>query len=149
MSLNPYDSFSQQLEDQRTQRSRALSSVAGPAIGLMVVSGFCILLLSFAVPFDVFLIASGAAARLNRRAMDPTVSVAIRLGWACILLAVSCYVFWGALQMKQLVNFRHAKNAAMIACVPCLGPCCLLGIPFGAWGLTVLGQPGVCKTFEN
>jgi hypothetical protein len=149
MSTNPYESFSRQIEDQRSQRSDALRVVAGPAIGLMVVSGVCIGLLFLAIPFDVFLLASGAAQRLNRRAIDPTVSVAIRLAWGCILFAVSCYVFWGALQMKRLVNFSHAKSAAVIACVPCLGPCCLLGIPFGAWGLTVLGQPEVWKSFKN
>ena len=132
-----------------SQREGALRSVAGPALGLMVVSGLCIGLLALTLPFDVFLLASGAAQRLNRRGIDPTVAVAIRLAWGCLLVAVSCYVFWGALQMKRMANFRHAKSAAMIACVPCLGPCCVLGIPFGAWGLTVLKRPEVWKSFEN
>ena len=29
-----------------------------------------------------------------------------------------------------------------IACIPCLGPCCLLGIPFGIWAFIVLTRSG-------
>lgn len=149
MSTNPYQVFAQELEDQQSLRSQAVGTVAGPAIALMIVAGICIAALLITIPFEVFLLASGAVERLERRGIDPTTKVTVRLVWSCVLLAASCYTFWGALQMKRLVNYSHARTAAIVACVPCLGPCCLLGIPFGAWALTVLGRPEVWKSFET
>ena len=149
MSTNPYQSFAVDAANQQTQRAAAQQAVAGPAIALMVVAGICIAMLMITIPFELFLLVSGAAARLQRRAVDPTLTVVIRLVWSCFLMAGSCYIFWGALQMKRLANYSLAKSAAIVACVPCIGPCCLLGIPFGAWALTVLGQPEVWKSFEN
>jgi hypothetical protein len=75
--------------------------------------------------------------------------VVVRLVWGCAIFVASGYVFFGALQMKGLVHYTHAKTAAIVACIPCLGPCCLLGIPFGAWALVVLGKPVVQKSFET
>jgi hypothetical protein len=135
--------------NQQPQRAAAQQAVAGPAISLMVVAGICIALLMISIPFDIFLLVTGLAAKLDRGGIDPTLKVVVRTIWAFVLLAASGYVFWGALQMKQLTNYSLAKTAAIVACVPCLGPCCLLGIPFGAWALNVLGRPEVMKSFEN
>jgi hypothetical protein len=135
--------------NQQPQRAAALQAVAGPAISLMVVAGICIALLMISIPFDIFLLVTGLAAKLDRGGIDPTFKVLVRTAWAFVLLGASAYVFWGALQMKRLTNYSLAKTAAIVACVPCLGPCCLLGIPFGAWALNVLGQPEVMRSFEN
>jgi len=151
MSTNPYESPSvgQQIYDAPSQRALAAKAVAGPAISLMIVAGICLALSLLSLPFDLYLLVSGAADNLPRRGIDPTVKVTIRLIWGFAIFAASCYVFFGALQMKGLANYAHAKAAAVVACIPCLGPCCLLGIPFGAWALVVLSQPDIQKSFEN
>ena len=35
--------------------------------------------------------------------------------------------------MRNLKNYGQARAAAVVAMIPLLGPCCLLGIPFGIW----------------
>jgi hypothetical protein len=150
MSTNPYESPASSFGSPGSNPYElATQRVSAPATALMIVAGICIALLVVTLPFDIFLLVSGHAERLDRRGIDPTTKVMIRLLWGCLLLAASSYVFWGALQMKRLTNYGHARFAATIACVPCVGPCCLLGIPFGAWALSVLGQPEVSQSFKS
>ena len=33
--------------------------------------------------------------------------------------------------------------------VPCISPCCLLGLPFGIWALSVLNKPHVQAAFKR
>src|SRR5262245_4034944 len=127
---------------------QAEQAVSGPAISLIVVSIISIGLLVLAIPFDLFLLVTGAAEPL-RRPPGHSVRVAVRLAWDCVIFGASCYVLYGAYLMKQLSSLGHAKAAAIVACIPCVGPCCLLGIPFGAWALTVLGQEEVAKSFDS
>jgi hypothetical protein len=153
MNTNPYESppspFIQPPALMQWQHLQAAQSVAGPAIALMVVSGICLALMALCIPFDLILLLSGIAAKLPRRGIDPNATVMIRMMWSAVLFVASGYVFFGAFQMKRLAGYTHARIAAIVACVPCVGPCCLLGIPFGIWALSVLGQPEVAKAFER
>jgi hypothetical protein len=127
----------------------AMNVVSGPATALIVVSIISIVLLALAIPFDLFLLVSGMARRLQRPGIDPVTRIAIRLLWDVIIMGASCYVCWGGLQMKRLANFSHARAAAIVACIPCVGPCCVLGLPCGVWALTVLGKPGIEGAFKS
>ena len=51
--------------------------------------------------------------------------------------------------MKNLKGFNHAWIASIVAVIPCLGPCCVLGIPIGAWAIAVLMRPEVQSRFES
>jgi hypothetical protein len=153
MSINPYESPAtpgiNPLGDRQSERAFAANKVSAPAQALMIVSGISIVLVGLAIPFDLFLLVSGAAQRLERAGIDPSIRIAIRLVWDLVIFAASCYVCWGAVQMKGLVNYSHARNAAIVACVPCVGPCCLIGIPFGIWALNVLGRSDVQNSFQS
>ena len=39
----------------------------------------------------------------------------------------------GAIRMKNLESYSFAMTAAIIALIPCISPCCVLGLPFGIW----------------
>jgi len=39
--------------------------------------------------------------------------------------------------------------ASILAMVPCISPCCLLGIPIGIWALVVLMKPEVQQAFVS
>ena len=73
----------------------------------------------------------------------------IRLSWAIVLFGVNVYIFIAALRMKRLQNYSMAKTAAILSVIPCLGPCYLLGIPFGIWALVVLADPNVKAAFSH
>jgi len=38
--------------------------------------------------------------------------------------------------------------ASIIAMIPCVSPCCCLGLPFGIWALVVLARPAVKSAFQ-
>ena len=131
-----------------TARGDALQAVSAPATALLVVSLISIGTLLLSLAFDAYLLLSGAAARLDPDGIDPQAKVAIRMAWGVAILAASFYVLWGSLQMKRLANYAHARMAAIVAAIPCIGPCCLLGIPFGIWALNVLVRPEVRSQFD-
>ena len=69
--------------------------------------------------------------------------------WGFAILVASCFSFYGGLCIYRLRNYSMARMGSIVACIPCLGPCCLLGIPFGAWSLMTLNRPEVRYVFED
>jgi len=47
-----------------------------------------------------------------------------------------------------LRNYEFAFLAAILAMIPCVTPCCFLGLPFGIWAVIVLRKPGVKDAFH-
>ena len=141
---NPYEAprsiVPQPGRGPEANRYSAAGQVSGPAIGLMVVAILCVLLLIIGFLIDSYLLTNGLGERWETM---------VRIAWSVVLFAASCFVFWGSLQMKQLRSYQIARWAAIVACVPCVGPCCLLGIPFGVWALTVLSRTEVARAFES
>ena len=64
-------------------------------------------------------------------------------------LAFGGVMFYGALQMKDLRNYGLAMAAAIIAIIPCSGPCYCIGIPAGIWALVVINKPEVKAAFTK
>lgn len=127
------------------------AAVQGPALALIIVSSIAIAVGGLALVGDVLLLASGAIERLeevNDGPVSKYTTVIIRTIWGILLIVASVFVLYGALQMKKMTNYGTAKAAAVVASIPLLGPCCLLGIPFGIWALVVLGKPGVKEAFR-
>lgn len=60
-----------------------------------------------------------------------------------------CFVAYGALEMFRLRKRGPAWIACVISCIPCLTSCCILGIPFGIWGLVALKDPVVRNAFDS
>jgi len=63
-------------------------------------------------------------------------------------LAMSVLVFIGASKMQSLRSYEFAFTAALLAMIPCLTPCCMIGLPFGIWALVVLNKPEVKSHFS-
>ena len=64
-------------------------------------------------------------------------------------IAVGVLIIVGALRMRQLKSYGFAMAAAILAMVPCVSPCCLLGLPAGIWALVVLMRDDVQGAFED
>jgi hypothetical protein len=62
-------------------------------------------------------------------------------------IGLSVLILIGALKMKNLENMGLAKTAAIIAMIPCISPCCFLGLPIGWWALSTLGDQNVVASF--
>jgi hypothetical protein len=64
------------------------------------------------------------------------------------LAAVNGFVLFGAVKMMRL----QSRGLAMAACIVAMIPpncCCILGLPFGIWGLVVINKPEVKSHFTG
>lgn len=64
-------------------------------------------------------------------------------------LVTGIVILLGALKMKRLESHGFAMAAAILAALPCISPCCLLGMPIGIWAIMVLLDPGVKAAFQS
>lgn len=62
------------------------------------------------------------------------------------LVALNAFVLFGAIKMLKLKSHGFALAACIVAMLPCQC-CCVLGLPFGIWGLVVLLKPEVKAAF--
>jgi hypothetical protein len=123
--------------------------VHGPATGLIVV-GVIGFVLSVAG-----LVANLTGAVVNLPGMDHntemltrTLSGTFGIISTIVSLLLSGIIFWGGTQMKVLRNYPLAMAASILSIIPCLSPCCLLGLPLGIWAAIVLGKPEVKAAFH-
>jgi hypothetical protein len=65
-----------------------------------------------------------------------------------VALAMSLLILLGARKMQALRSYEFAFIAAILAMIPCLTPCCLIGLPFGIWALMVLRRKEVKSQFK-
>lgn len=137
--------FDDPRERRRQLRPAAADAIAGPAIALLVVGIIGIVGSGIIVCAGIFVSASGAA---GRRAMDDTEPVFVILVYGVMLVA-SIVVTACATKMKQLDSYAIAMTGSILAVIPCLSPCFILGIPFGIWALVVINQPDVREAFNN
>jgi hypothetical protein len=63
-------------------------------------------------------------------------------------LAMTVLILMGALKMQSLRSYEFSITAAILSMVPCVTPCCLIGLPFGIWALIVLRMPEVKSQFH-
>lgn len=123
------------------------SRVAGPAIALIVTGALGLAVQVIVLPFNLWQLGGGPGARPPMEmpfVFNPAVSVAS----GALSIVVGIVVILGALKMKNLENYGFAMAASIIAMIPCISPCCFLGLPFGIWALVVLSDEQVKAAFR-
>jgi hypothetical protein len=134
-------------------REAALSAVKGPAIALIVVAS----LGSIYYLFSGFLVLIGHGGMA--RPMPPNMpqewqsffqaSQGPLAGVLNLVFAAMCgFAIFGAVKMMKLQSHTLAMITCIVAMVPCIGCCCIFGLPFGIWGLVVLNKPDVKSQFS-
>jgi hypothetical protein len=135
-------------------RAAALEQVNAPAILLMVTAGLGVVMSLVGLAQTVM----GGNQLPPELLDDPNIAQYRSIiqaaqgigGFANVLtLLLSGLTFFGALKMRKLENFGLSMAAAIIAIIPCFGPCCCLGIPVGIWSLVVLNKPEVKSAFRG
>jgi hypothetical protein len=134
-------------DEPRPTRSRgrayARQAVQAPAIGLMVSGGIGVvlgLIYCCVTVYTVVAIGRQPGVRLNVPYVIGQVAGDI------LLIALSSVVIAGALKMQRLESIGSARTACILGMLPC-GGFCLLGLPFGIWGLVTLSNPDVQRAF--
>ena len=131
-------------------RTRAEQMISGPAIGLMVTAGLGLL---FGL---IGLVMSIGGTMPSMPGMDPEFARIITklaygpiaIGTKVIGLGISGLILFGAIRMQSLTSHGLAMAVAILAMIPCLSPCCLLGLPFGIWALVILSKPEIKSQFK-
>jgi hypothetical protein len=121
--------------------------VAAPAIALLVVAilsavcfvGFSVLAL---IGFTV------GEANIQGGPQERMLAGAVGVGMYLFAALLSAVIAVGANKMRQLQSYPFSMAAAVMAVIPFVSPCCLLGIPFGIWALVVLAKPEVKDAFR-
>ncbi len=125
--------------------------VAGPAIGLIVTAVSGLALQTLGVLGNLMSLAAvGARPPMQgRNDLDMVFGPQIAIGIGAFAIAMGVLVLVGALKMKRLESYSLAMASAIVAMLPCLSPCCLLGLPFGIWALVVLNDQSVKAAFRS
>lgn len=121
----------------------AAEAVKGPAFLLLVVGVFdC---LGALASFGMGVI----GLTVSERRQDDLLFVAMFMGFGVILIAVAALIILGAVRMMRLQSFGLAMTSSILAMLPCLSTCCLLGLPAGIWALMQLNKPEVRSAFHR
>ncbi|HEX5790128.1 MAG TPA: hypothetical protein VFY13_03195 [Luteolibacter sp.] len=150
MNENPYASH-MPAGDGDPNREQAKAKVIGPAIGLLASASIGILWQILNVVSNLLGAGMGAASLLGEQTADQglgaMMSGVMGIVFGVIGIIVGGVVIYGAIKMMKLENHGLAMTAAVVAMVPCISPCCILGLPFGIWALTALNDANVKAAF--
>ena len=132
--------------------AEAARTVQAPAIVLMLIAGVGF----FWSLMSLVLYATGAMRQTWRpihqspemdKLLD-AISGGAGVATSLLGMAVSIFLLFSALQMYRLKHYGLAFAGAIIVMVPCISPCCCLGLPAGVWALVVLSRPEVKAAFH-
>lgn len=133
----------------KRRSAAAMEAVSGPATALLVVGIIDIVLgiLCVLIYLGLSLLARGAPPAMagQQRDLMSSVVMGIFLGIGTIIFG--SIITMGASKMKKLTSYGLAMTACILAMMPFVN-CCLLGLPFGIWALTVLNKPEVKDAFR-
>jgi hypothetical protein len=132
-------------------RDKALQDVKGPAIGLKVTAIVGLIFVALALALNVLTIAGvsiGIPHGRGNQMLLGQMSGGLGILRDIAAIAIGIVILNGASKMAELKNHQFAFTAAILAMLPCVSPCCLLGLPFGIWALVVLNRPDIKSQFS-
>jgi hypothetical protein len=142
--------------DDGFARDAALEKIKAPAVALIVVAILNIVLSVWnAIKLIFFRPNLDQELAKYPQFQDPQVQHIIQLfygpigiGSAIFTLLMGVVILFGAMQMRKLENYVFAFTAAILAILPCVSACCILGLPFGIWALVIMNKPEVKSQFK-
>lgn len=126
----------------------AADQVSGPAIGLIVVAILGVIVQIASLIFNLVGASFFASSQMPKEAWANMFSGTIGVVSGIICILMGGLVLFGALKMKKLESYRLAMAASIIAMIPCISPCCFIGLPIGIWAVVVLSKPEVKSAFH-
>ena len=127
----------------------ASDQVSGPSIGLLI-TGILGAALSF-IGLIGSLFETGIESIKSNEFMGGYASIvegAAGVAFCFVGLLVAGFIIYASLKMKALTQWSLCIAASIIAMIPCISPCCIVGLPIGIWCLVVLTKPEVRTAFH-
>jgi hypothetical protein len=141
MSNNPYD-----VGPNSYGPGDALKA---PATALLVVAIVSLVILVLAFLFDIFLLATGMGAQVQARGISNETRLLVRMGWSILIICSNGVTVAGSLAMLRRSSKTLSMAGCVLAVIPCIGPCFLLGIPFGIWSMVAMARPEIKSSFRS
>ena len=126
----------------------AAERVNGPAIGLIVTAVLGAIMQVVSLIANLAGESIMAQRGMRNEAWANVFSGTVGAASSVIGILLSVLILMGALKMKKLESYGLAIAASIVAMIPCLSPCCLLGLPIGIWALVVLNKPEIKSAFH-
>lgn len=63
-------------------------------------------------------------------------------------LVIAAVIIYAGIRMLKLEAWGLAVAASILAMIPCVSPCCIIGLPVGIWALVVLIGDDVKMVFK-
>jgi len=137
----------QQFDDTNSEEDAAMEAVKGPALALVIFAVIGLLFALLGLLMNLGVVGMGAVEEYGGGEM--MAQGAFGLIQSVIGLGISVFIYMAAKKMERLENFGWAMGASIVAMVPCISPCCILGLPVGIWALIVLNKPEVKGAFQQ
>jgi hypothetical protein len=128
--------------------------VSGPSVGLLI-TGILGAITSVGTLISL-IIGAGLTSRwlnelpdweFNEEILDLYEGV-FGIGSAFVGLILSAFIIFASIKMKDLQQWNLCMAASIVAMIPCISPCCIVGLPIGIWCLVVLNRPEVRSAFH-
>ena len=131
-------------------KKKIQDELAVSAIILIVLSSITVTLMAVSCTFDAVVL----TVQNEEESTDPFMAyfngkILIRLVWGIIMLVSNVVILIGAINLKFMKSLGLSKAAATMSLIPCIGPCFIIGIPFGLMALSILNRPEVSDAFEK
>ncbi|MGD8536177.1 MAG: hypothetical protein PVF66_10050 [Candidatus Aminicenantes bacterium] len=128
------------------------TQVSGPSIGLLVtgIIGGVFSIIGLFMSFLGTSISSLMADRFDEfdERYTELYEGAAGIASSFIGILVAALIIYAALKMKELSQYGLCIAASILAMIPCISPCCIIGLPIGIWCLIVLTKPEVKAAFH-
>ena len=130
--------------------SAATDQVNGPAIGLIVTGALNILLALARGAMTMLGLGMNTLQSSNNPEADKVLAMfsTFGLGFAIVGVLGGIFILFGGMKMRRLESYGLCMAASIIAMIPCLSSCCLVGLPIGIWSLVMLSKPEVKSAFH-
>lgn len=124
--------------------------VNAPAIALMItgIIGGVLAVLSLALNILGVGMGSMIARESGQDALGMMFSGGMGIAVSLVNIALAAFIIWAATKMKNLQAWPACVGASIIAMIPCVSPCCVLGLPIGIWCLVILFDQKVKAAFS-
>jgi hypothetical protein len=129
--------------------SDASRQVSGPATGLLVTGIIGAFFAAFALIASI--VGMSFAPFIRDEIPDRYAEFwegSVGAASAVVGIAVAVFIIYAALKMRELRQWELSLAASIVAMIPCISPCCILGLPIGIWALVVLLRPEVKEAFR-
>jgi len=135
-------------------QAEAARQISGPSVGLLItgiVGGIFSLIgmVALVIGAGITSLAGLESDWMDKIpwGMEEIYEGAFSIGVTLIELLVAGFIIYAALKIKELKQWGLGVAACILAMLPCISPCCIVGLPIGIWCLIVLMKPEVRDMF--